>query len=211
MSMAYALPALMQSESPSVCSLGSASHLFQIPLFETPPSRDTGSPLATAHDGVGLGAEFWQHIHHMNNVHAEHASALMIAKSSHRAIHHGRVAAQARVDQFMLLLRALSKELEDWKWKEQEAEQTINRDIGICVDKASLQWIQSKGKGSGCGPDPEETPMGVVYSRSLTKLLRNRVKGSGGGYRAMDGVMVRVMGDYRLKGKSINRHSRVKG
>jgi len=55
----------------------------------------------------------------MTDIHAEHVSALTI-------IRHSRVMAQARVDQFMLLLRALSKELEDWKWKEQEAEAILS-------------------------------------------------------------------------------------
>ncbi|KAG2150876.1 hypothetical protein DEU56DRAFT_908515 [Suillus clintonianus] len=125
MSMTYAIPTgLMRSDSPSVRSLGNASHLFQVP-FSMTPSRDTNSPPAIAHDGMGLGIEFWQHMHCITDNHTECQSALMIAKTSHRAMRNGRVAAQARVDQFMLLLRALSEELEDWKWKEQEAEQTI--------------------------------------------------------------------------------------
>ncbi|KAG0698049.1 hypothetical protein DFH29DRAFT_1003194 [Suillus ampliporus] len=125
MSMTYTIPTgFMRSESPLVRSLGNASHLFQVP-FSTTPSRDTNSPPAIAHDGMGLGVEFWQHIHRITNTHTEHQSALMIAKSSHRAMCNSQVAAQARVYQFMLLLRALSEELEDWKWKEQEAKQTI--------------------------------------------------------------------------------------
>ncbi|KAG0695109.1 hypothetical protein DFH29DRAFT_880254 [Suillus ampliporus] len=108
----------------SLHSLGNASHLFQVP-FSTTPSRDTNSPPAIAHDGMGLSVEFWQHIHRMANTHTEHQSALMIAKSSHRTMCNSQVAAQAHIDQFMLLLRALSEELEDWKWKEQEAEEII--------------------------------------------------------------------------------------
>ncbi|KAG1835886.1 hypothetical protein DFJ58DRAFT_847300 [Suillus subalutaceus] len=52
-------------------------------------------------------------------------SLLKIAKSAHLTVCGGRQATQARFEQFMLLLKALSEELEDWKWKEFEVEQAL--------------------------------------------------------------------------------------
>jgi hypothetical protein len=50
---------------------------------------------------------------------------MKIAKTAQRNVRGGRLAAQARIDQCLLLLRVLNAELEDWKWKELEAEQTL--------------------------------------------------------------------------------------
>jgi len=50
---------------------------------------------------------------------------LKIVKSAHLSVHGSQQAAQARFEQFMLLLKALSEELEEWKWKELESEQTL--------------------------------------------------------------------------------------
>lgn len=56
---------------------------------------------------------------------SDRKSLLKMAKSAHLTVRGGRQAAQARLEQFVLLLRAMSEELEEWKSKEFEAEQTL--------------------------------------------------------------------------------------
>ncbi|KAG1786641.1 uncharacterized protein HD556DRAFT_1308037 [Suillus plorans] len=99
--------------------------------------RRTGSP-TSGHSAGSAGSPMRQYgievanneyFHHMYSMvdfcSSDRKSLLKLAKSTHHIVRGGRVAAQARFEQFLSLLKALGEELDDWKWKEFEAEQTL--------------------------------------------------------------------------------------
>ncbi|KAG2113309.1 hypothetical protein BD769DRAFT_1642455 [Suillus cothurnatus] len=91
-------------------------------------SPSTTSPLPSGHGAERANDEYFQYMYSMAGFTRSDRGtrlAIKIAKTAQRNVRSGRLAAQARIDQCLLMLRVLNEELEDWKWKELEAEQTL--------------------------------------------------------------------------------------